>query len=288
MLSEFLPEAREKQELGAKEAAFRGMSQVRGVAVETTLSARIVHPGEVAGGRHDCASLELDLGVRRTRPRSHLEFGSGDFSHSEPGLLTLDRQRAKGPNDFLLPEYCSSPLPRFERQETQGDMCYAIVGGDIGLRSSVDLVTGEYRPRAIRCARENDGRRHAYFATVGSVPTKRYVSDVFLHRDVFAGLAPQLRIYDVVMRGLVTAFDDVERQRDRIWMHERITPIAGGMSNARWPGEPRYVEMLERVCGKLGWDPSAFRGFRLDVQYPVYGAVYMLGFELPEAPGREK
>ena len=46
----------------------------------------------------------------------------------------------------------------------------------------------------------------------------------------------------------------------------------------------QYVEMVQYVCDKLGWDSSHLRGYRCRVQYPLYNVQYSMSFDLPPAP----
>ena len=44
MVNAHLPEAREKYELAKKQAGFKAMSQIRGVAIEAALASHFLHP----------------------------------------------------------------------------------------------------------------------------------------------------------------------------------------------------------------------------------------------------
>jgi hypothetical protein len=41
------------------------------------------------------------------------------------------------------------------------------------------------------------------------------------------------------------------REKDRIPLKEACEPIVGGVSGASLPNVPRYLEMVEYVCGKV-------------------------------------
>lgn len=283
MLSVYLPEAREKQELAGKEASFRGMSQIKGVAIETTVDTYMMHP-TADGKRVDGVLLAAVMGLLRVHPDAHFNMSLG-VPGRQP-VLTLDGREGRHPNDSLLPEFCSSPTPDFERSEKIGSVYFWIPGTDMGLRSAIDIVKADYVAGVKSAYREPDGRTMSQVAIRMESPAKRLVKDVFVHRDLFPGSKPQLAIHETLMRSVVTTFDDPAREQDRLRMQETIVPLPGGLPHAQISHIPRYVEMLEYVCRKRGWDAGAFRGYRLDVQYPVYGAQYSMGFELPESPLR--
>jgi hypothetical protein len=162
---------------------------------------------------------------------------------------------------------------------------YSVAGAHVGLRSAVDLVMAEHRPGAMKRYRTPDGRRMSGVVNLPDIPMKRQTTDIFVHRDLYPDGAPLMGVYDTVPRGMVTALDDPAREIDRVPFEEAVRPIPGGMADAAMTHVTKYTEMLEHVCAKLGWDPRSFRGYRLDVSYPVYGAQYMIGFNLPEPPG---
>lgn len=281
MLSAYLPDAQEKQELAAKEAAFRAMAQIQGIVIETELSANLWHPSRTPSDRDDSACIAGEFGVRRLKPNAHLEYSSADISGSGGTVLTLDGRAPLGPNDLLLPEFCSTPAPSFQSRVVQDEKYYLIAGADMGLRSSVDWVTGEYRPNLLRRFQEPTGKKSTGLLYEMDNPARRFVADFFLHRDIFPGQVPEVRVYATAARGRITSLEHARDECNRLRMQESITPIAGGMRHALLPEIPRYIEMLENACAKLGWNPADFRGYRLNVQYPVYGAVYMIGFVLP-------
>ena len=43
-----------------------------------------------------------------------------------------------------------------------------------------------------------------------------------------------------------------------------------------------YQDVLRHVCQARGLDPSSFRSYRCDSQYPVYGVQYYMVFEAPK------
>jgi hypothetical protein len=283
IVSAYLPEAREKYELASKQSAFKAMSQIRGVATEAELSAFFFHPSG-DGKAVDRASLIGNLGLRRIRPGACFSFTTINMASADTTTLTLDGLRSDGPHSSLLEQFSTSPTPRFEVRDSGDIRCYWLAGDHVGLRSAVDLVMAEHRPGVMKRYRQVERKRHTGALYISEAPSVRLTFDVFVHRDLYPNTAPELAIYDTVPRGVVGMFDDPARALDRLQLHETIRPLGSGLTNARLLHIARYVEMLEHVCAKLGWNPANFRGYRLDVQYPVYGAQYMLGFKLPEAP----
>lgn len=283
MLAALVPEVREKRELEVKRAAFKAISQIKGVSLEAQVGAFILHPSK-DGSAIDRATFSAYVGLRRLRAAAYIGFGTLSASSPNSTALTLDGHKPDGLNSILLPQYCSEPTPKFDVRPFNGWTFYSVTGAQVGLRAAIDLVMAELRPGAMRRYRQADGRIQSGVMNLPDLPMKRQTTDVFVHRDVYPDSTPGIAVYDTVPRGMASGLDDPAREADRIPFVEHIRPISGGMQHSGVAHLPRYVDMLEHVCGKLGWDPTAFRGFRLDVQYPVYGSQYMIGFTLPDAP----
>ncbi|MGH7131035.1 MAG: hypothetical protein ACREJO_03725 [Phycisphaerales bacterium] len=284
MIGAYLPDEQEKQELVTKQAAYRAMSQIKGLDAEAELTANLLYPS-ADGVSVDRVSLQGHFGQRRLRPKVGIGFWTASMMRPDQVPLTLSGEPCDGPMSAWLPEFCSAPSLRFEVARADGVQFYWVEGEEVGLRSAVDLVMAEYRPGTMKRYRRDDGVRDTGVFDVMDCPTRRLTLDVFVHKDVYAGVTPELAIYDAAVFGLVRGSGDPVREHHRLRMIESIQPIVGGLAHAGLGHVARYIEMLEYVCAKRGWDPGAFRGYRLDVQYPVYGAQYVVKFELPQAPG---
>jgi hypothetical protein len=283
MLSAFLPEEQRKQELASKQAAFRATSQLKGVASEADAGVMLFNlsPG---GETVDRATLNCELGMRRVRPDAHIVLGSGDATTLDSQMLTIDGRPVDGPMGTLLPRFSTSPLPRVETHTLENMVYHRVAGQEVGLRSAVDLVTADRREAALPRYWHPGLPRVRGPAYACDSPVKRATLDVFLHADVFPGVAPELWVYDTVGRGSIRMIGDPEREYDRLSTHEAIRALPAGLAGARLPHIPRYLEMLGFVFDALGWDPSQFRAYRLDIHYPVYGAQYLMGFRIPDRP----
>lgn len=282
MIAEFVPEIREKRDRAARVTAFKGISQIRGVAMEAHVGTFILHPS-ANGSTVDRATFSAYLGLRRLRPGSTIGFTTIGLSGAT--VLTLDGRPPEEPHGILLPQFCSAPIPRFDVRRNGEFTDYFVAGNAVGLSAAVDLVMGEYRPQAIKRYRQPEGRSMTGVMNLVDTPLKRMTIDVMVHSDLFPGGPPALEAYDFVPRGQVSqGIGDPTRERDKLTLYEHIRPIPGGIAGAGLPESPTYVKMLGHVCSTLGWQPGAFRAYRLEVDYPLYGSQYLIGFTLPEAP----
>ncbi len=282
MLASFVPESREKRELEIKRAAFKAQSQLKSVTMDAQVGAFLLHPSG-DGQMVDRATFSAYVGLRRLRPGAHIGFSTISATSPTSVVQTIDGGSPDTGHSILLPQYCSKPTPRFEVHRFGTHTRYSVAGSDVGVSAAVQLVMAELRRGAMKRFRQPDGRSMSGVMNTTDIPMKRQTTDIFLHRDVYPGSLPEFAVFDTVPRGLATALDDPAREIDRIPFEESVRPLVGGLEHAGLAHVPEYMDMLGSVCRKLGWDPSEFRGFRLDVLYPVYGAQYMIGFALPTA-----
>ncbi len=286
MLSAFIPEEREKYEQASRQMMFRGMSHYKGVSADASMSAVIFHPSENEM-KIDRVALHCDFGLRRTRPDARIVIGIGNLGGLPYDTLTLDGQPAKGPLGTLLREFSTSPLPDFDTHHVNGMAYYFAAGRDVGMKSALDLALADRKHADMdRYWLPGKGRTTGLALAVDT-PIKRLTMDVFMHKDLFTSAVPQLYVYDTACRGWVHTFDDPAREHDRLHAIETIRELPAGLNGAAISHVPRYVEMLEHIHKSVGWNPSHFRAFRLDVHYPMYGAQYSIGLQLPERPTAE-
>jgi len=285
MVSGYSPEAREKAELTGKQAAFKGMSQIKGVTSEADFTSYFWMPS-VNLASIDVAMIQGHIGIRRIWPGAPIVFSDGTFG-TPSTLRTLDGTPIEEGEQAFVQAFSSSPMPQFKRSASATLTHHTVTSQDLGLRSAIDLVRGTYRHGGKSRFRIAEDRTHTGMLDVVEFPTKRLTVDAFLHESVYPGVSPELAIYDTTSDGLVTRFNDPEREHDRMQLHETIRPLGKGLAQAKLPHIPRYTEMLQYVCAKRGLNASEFRGYRLDVLYPVYGAEYMWGFRLPDPPGAQ-
>lgn len=280
MLRSFVPQEREKRDLANRQAAFKVMSQFKGAAMDAELSTYFLFPA-ADGQRVDRVLLVAELGLRRLRPGAKIGFATMSAGAQQGVTHTLDGEPSEGRWSVLLPQFCTNPLPRFEVVKTENVTSYWVAGDDVGMRTAVDLVSAEHRPGAMPRFQTPGGPVTTGVFAAPDTPTKRTTVDLFIHKDLFIDCVPTLSVYDVVPRGPVRAGDSLTRAHDQIETTDTIRQLGRGLINASLPYVPRYVEMLRHVIDKRGWQADEFRGYRLDVQYPMTGAQYLIRFDLP-------
>jgi len=287
ILSAWLPEARQEFELRRKQAVFRAMSQLKGIAGEVSLASAILHPSAVPG-RLDVVWLFGCLGLQRLRPGVPVKFASRRVAGTAgaqrtPRTLAGDPvDAATGFDGLRLDAYCSTPAPRLEVHRAGETMHYTLADHGFGPRSAVDLVFAEVNHDEIDAYAVEPGRRTFFFAEV-PIPVSRLVFDVILHESIFVGQEPTLTIYDTVLEGIASV-NDRARDLDRLETAETIQSLGSGLRRFRCSDLPEYGTLLQEVCTRLDWNGAEFRGFRCRIDYPVYGSQVTMSLEPPPRP----
>jgi len=268
------PDARERHESTAKQAAFRGAAGIRGISVDVILVTFLLHPSQSDPLWCDTAVINSYLGLRRTRPGANFEFttfqeGRNQDQYTSP--IEVSPQRVDTEPGSLLQQFCSPAQLPFEIHREGDQLRYVMIGDGIGQRSAIDIVTQEFYPNNHPMNKQqNDTQSRWFFATTDQ-PATLMIFDMFVHKDVWPGCDPSLVLYDTVIKGIANP-DDRSRDRDRLDLFETITPLGDRPTGFRNPEVPRYTEMLEHTCNSHNWNLTDFRGYRTRMNYPFHGS----------------
>ena len=66
----------------------------------------------------------------------------------------------------------------------------------------------------------------------------------------------------------------------------QVHELGRGIATMGTPHIQRYSELLEHVFERLGWDESAFHGFRFQLNFPPIPALGMMSMDLLPAGSR--
>ncbi len=272
ILSAWVPEARREFELRRKQSAFRAMSQLKGAQAQVYAEAAIFWPS--TDGEHiDIVWIKSVFGLQRLRPGMRVKFTSHRKVEDGAGrqTYTLAGERVDSMDSATLEAYCSTPAPKLDVHHAGEVMHYMLEPGGFGAQSAIDLVTCEVNrgeiPRYIPSSRN----RKAWASSDINIPSRRMQFDVLVHRDLYAGAYPDLRIYDTCINGQAD-INDPTRDVDQLDLLETIENLGTGLNRFGSSHVPRYRPMLTEVCQTLGFDPELLRGYRVSSDYPIYGS----------------
>ena len=279
-----LLEVRARSEHASKQKLNRGISDLLGLQAETSLVSYFVYPSDEGDTCDELAIYGVDK-LRRLRSDLPILLGGRNLAHEgTEHTLSLAREtllRDELPTDGFttaLQRFCTDPMPGIDVSLTNDQLLYTLpAGADLGELSlffaSIDSeATTQFRTAEQRAAEHRFVPRN---------PAKNMLLDVFVHREVWRGEEPTL----VIARSAAARAHDRESGHvDLLDMIETVQPLGTGVNAVRTKLLPRYMEMLESIHSRMGWDPDTFRLYRCHVKYPVVGLWYSLEFSLPEKP----
>ena len=273
LLSASLPDARERYELTAKQAIYRGQVGIKGVSVDTMLVTFLVGPPNPETQRCDTVVINACYGLRRVRPGAHFEMNT---TLRERGNRTeFDTQGT------VLADYCSPTPPPMQTVREGDRVRYLLDDKTLGYRSPIDFVTREaYSQNHPLTLKDSDTPSRWFYALVDA-PAKTLAFDILIHRDVWLGVDPDLAIFDSAIHGELDLRKDIPVTQ-RMELAEKVTPLGVGTRNFRSADAPRYIDMLSSAIGGTGWNLDEFRGYRCRVTYPVFGSQVCTSFCLRE------
>lgn len=170
----------------------------------------------------------------------------------------------------LVEEFSSSPLPvSTVRHDIGGSMDMLDVASNPNV-DRVDLVLGRWATSIPRpCAAD------PIWSTVLSVfnPSRRIVVTYYVHRELAEGVKTTGASYFLhpSMSG-----DPARHWYEQLPDRPEVGVLAAGLDGAAHPAYARKREMAEYVFSQFGGDPKDYVGFRMDVEFPIWGASYYL------------
>ncbi|MCC5822875.1 MAG: hypothetical protein LAT64_04880 [Phycisphaerales bacterium] len=284
ILSAWVPEARREFELRRKQAAYRAMSQLKGVEAEVYAEAAIFWPS--ADGAHiDIVWIKAVVGLHRLRPGVPIHFTSQRRVEGPDGRRPTNL--AGGPVDSVqgavVAEFSTSPVPNLKTQIAGEATHYLLDEPGFGSGSAVNLVTCEVNRSEIpRYLPQSRGRR-AWASSDINIPTRTSQFDLLIHEDLFPGESPDLRVYDTTIRGQADV-NDTTRDIDRMDLLESVEPLGHGAHRFGSSVVPQYRALLAHACERLGFDPDRLRGHRVLSEFPIYGTQFALTLRTTEPP----
>jgi hypothetical protein len=284
ILSAWVPEARREFELRRKQAAYRAMSQLKGVECQVYAEAAVFWPSADAE-RIDIVWIKAVIGLHRLRPGVPVHFTSQRRVEGTPGRrpANLAGEPVDSVQGAAVAGFSTDPLPRLKAQIAGEATHYLLDEPGFGSGASVNLVTCEVNraeiPRFVPAARN----RRAWASSDINIPTRTSQFDLLIHEDLFPGEHPELRQYDTTIRGQADV-NDPTRDIDQLDLLETVEPLGKGSQRFGSSVVPQYRALLAHVCQTLGFDGERLRGYRLLSEYPLYGTQFAMTLRTAEKP----
>lgn len=272
---------REAADLKHKRAAFRAAGHLWGLQSRTLTMCYILQPSPQQPEMVDRAMIHGNIGVRQMRPdiptQSSIRWKVSD---PEKGLTDIQSEEPIDPADTcmgglnIFSKFCSQPVPTFRtRIDSNGFARAELISRGVGNNAAITYFGGSVS----RCKPppfSKPGKvRHYWYRVMR--PTEVFLWDILVHRDLWQGPPPELRVCSGDGGGPESP---EEWDAEKLPVQESIVELGMGTQALQTPHAPRYREMINYAIECLGWDPTKFRAFRCSIDYPIMHSYIRLSF----------
>ncbi len=283
ILSAWSPEARAEFELRRRQSAYKAISQLKGVSVDLDVSAAFLTPSS-DGTSIDVVWLVGLLGLTRLRPGVRIKVSSRRIMPAPRRRVStdLDGVVLEGAAIGRLDDHCIAPPADFTAHRAGDAIHYTLTDQAFGRDSAQDVFLAEVNANEMPRYVNPKLLRKGYAYSDVAVPARRLVFDVFVHKDIYPNREPELLVYDTAIGGIADV-NDAERDIDRMETTDGPELLGHGFTRVGLSEASNYSGAVAHVHDRMGWQADDLRGYRVRVDYPLYGAQYTLAFE-PPAP----
>lgn len=260
----------EDDDLAKRRRIFESAASLRGAWAQTRVDLTIMRSGPRPEGA-EALSTRAFLGLRSRAGAMPVRM---DFRSYEPDgedrefffeALPGGEMRAEG----VMREFSSDPAPLTVMKNESNHSAFA-VDPQQSSRGPVDVVLAQYA-REMTHPRMDDPPDVLAISLV-QFPVRTLVHDLWLSRDLAGQTIPQSQAYFTIPP------DPAALERnwiDRMPGAPAVTLLGQGLSGAACRSYARQQELIGAVCARVGWNPRDFVGYRIEVEYPLYGGMYL-------------
>jgi hypothetical protein len=248
-----------------RKLAYIGSSAALGVQARVQLAAHIVAPSE-RSDLLDLAVISGLVGFRRLRRGVPWTIACIQ-PHAGPRGQPPEPLDPAAPGAApLLTEYCSSPLPGL-RVARGNHGSFELADGPLGSTAATTCITGYLRRTAIPRfpARAGAPTEHAAALTT---PADVGIHDLLIHDSLRC--SPAVRLFSQLPGGLT---------RTPLPIGDALLDL-GSPPYLVTPELPRYHQLLESACARLGHPLADFHAYRLRLRYPPIPALSVFSYDL--------
>ncbi len=282
MLAGLSTEERRMNDSIHRRKAFEGNSYTFGVQSDIQLATNIVMPSTVKPGTVDICRIKGQVGLYRTRPDVPWRVASTYIIDSRGSLKTTPSREflfpAKEGMPPVIEEFSSPDLPEFGRvTDNSGKTSYYLKGREIGLKSSINIFTGEVLRATGKLYRENPEEGLA-LNNSSRTPTRKFVIEAYFAREFT--VCP----YEVEMWSMLFPAMEYSGMTpgDRLPLSEQPQLFRAGRAPVPLSGVPGYADLMQACFTRLKQDAGSYSLLRLTMDYPPIPASIDFLLGLPE------
>lgn len=267
---------------------FRAGSVVWGVRAQAQVLALLLRPSESVDGMLDVVQVGGLVGLERLRPDLPWivrRFRVSDDAERQGQAVRrspLDPESVTPGGMPLIRQFCSSPLPELRRFDGADGWAYdELVPGPVGRDGLVTCVSGERYDAAVPY-RWSERNAAAKYRLIVRTPAQHVLFDLYLHESLSHWGEAAVRIDSLLEdrpRALAPGggHGDGGRGGGESEAGRGGAPILAPAPAARLGSPPRvqsaryadHGHLVRWALDRAGWgDPSRFRGYRCEYEYP--------------------
>lgn len=193
--------------------------------------------------------------------------------HEDLQIAPLETDRAGLlVGESAVTELCTKPLPVVTSRGPKG-MAVDVIDPTV-TNQPIDFVVAR-RTSPVSHPRLHQDKVLSHGARI-KTPTRRLVFDSFVHRSIASASIPAIA---------VSHWHPTLLTEPRKCWYERLpgSPrigLLGAASKAHGSSAwAKHARLIELMFGRLGWPPEEFLTFRVDIEFPIWGAVYVQYFD---------
>jgi len=270
LLQGWVPAERAAFELRRRQAAFKAISELKGVACGLDLCTFLLVPSE-HGDAVDLACLHGRVRLAHLRADRSPRLGTRNLRGGGERFVptNLDGASLEDPRNLArLDAFSTLPADGLRVERFDESVHYLLDHVASGGEASVDLWLAEVNRQALPLRPEPDPGAPARFVFhVTELPAEAVALDLVVHRDLFPGAAPRYQVHDTSGDGPGSPHEEA-RATSLVEEGEPLE-LGSGLSRAHLLGYPRYRELVQHVLARLRLGVEDFRGFRHRLEYPL-------------------
>lgn len=272
LIAAIIPEERERMLLDSREMLYNAARNIRGMATEVALSSCMFFPSKDDPEKLEIVRVDGDLGLRRIHREARI-LVSNSSSYATDEVLTIDGRKIVDQSSVMLEPFCSSPVPTYRVSSIEKEhavVWYTLEGEDVGIRSAVDAVRGDYVRPSIKTRYWSPERPVLRVMKDAPIPARWQVVDVLACEGMVSLEGYRTFVYDKIPAGDLMLYPVTHPIHDDVAYKPSVRYMGDGPGAFRCAHIPRYEEMIAYICEKRGWDETRLQGFRVEIEYPVY------------------
>lgn len=283
------PEHQRDSDERRRAAFFRAATDLYGGFAEGISNVNLFLPNPKSSVYGDYVHTRVYHRLRRLGVMQSLVVGSGT---DNPGVCDqqdsrsfVDKIASPYASGFVVRELSSDTLPSYRTVRRGNAIRQIFLSEDLPLGTPIDIGTVMANANWVKnIAREECGTFQQIVAAI--IPCRRCVIDFIVHKEMWPGITPVLKMYRYATMEENLYPDD--RWYDEVPFFDELQELPPNRALMPPKDMPKHTDVIRYLLNKTQININDFRIYRLMVQYPVIGqSLYIFFSRKGESPSGE-